>query len=449
MAMEKIDNGIGDEIAASFLKKLKIPLRDEAKKRKRLNSFLLKQSFGFVVHQDTFYGSGIEHDPLQGQYLTTFFSSFLGAEGNETLLLCGGQGSTKTLAQIKAIMEYIERYALRCKLLLSPVMCEESLQCRDVLSLLDEKKISKQCINDINLYSIWATNVLIEQKELIPLQSIYDINSILNKKSENGFRAISTGSGMAAHFDAGEALKRGTLELIERDAFMRWWLCPESGVVINVPSVKKKSERIKNCLSLYLDNDDIEIRLIQLSSPVNIPVVIAIATSSNFKKPPALLLGASSGFDLKEVAARAIEELGIATLNIVARFQKDSQWLSKPPDLSSLGSMNSPQDHMYLYHHPELLEHLLFLPEILNQKPTKIIVDGPSSMDELKEALKAKKMDLCVLDVTPEIFQEYGVTVVRCFIPQLHQLYFGFPLPTNMKEKSQLSVADTLPHCFP
>ncbi|KKP25809.1 MAG: hypothetical protein UR14_C0004G0061 [candidate division TM6 bacterium GW2011_GWE2_31_21] len=406
----------------------------------------------------TFCGSGLENDFLKDSYLSTLLAVLPAKSQQDSMMLCGGHDKDEKIAAIKAVMEFVERYALRNLSLNSPIFISYKDE-KDLhfASMGDFKKqfkkelVDKKFENDLEKYTTIAIDVTAEKAVLIPLQTIFNSEKFLtaNRLDLNKCAISSTSNGFAAHSNFEKAAEKSVLELVERDAFIRWWSKPENCIVLKV--AKKLQKEMDLIVNFIKDNLNVEtyIKFLLLSSPLNVPVVLAYLSSSQKDGYPAIIVGASADFDLESAKTKAFSELKIGILNFIARFQKDPKWLEKGIDLESFKKFDIPEDHFYFYQHPEVLPHLKFLKVILNSKSQENVkCDGPKNFDELKVKVKKQGFNWYLVDTTPKVFEKSGVFVVRSFIPQLYPLYFGAIWPFDMK-CSKLSVASKFPHCFP
>ncbi len=448
----------GEEIFDNFNQRL----GKVSNKEDDLSTFLLDESVGFVSFFNSFKGSGLPNDFLENTYISTLLTMLPSAGKEEpTATLCGGEDESKSLSKTKATMEFVERYSLKNISYNTSILKtkDENFESFDssifdnFSALFQKNLVTPSFKKSFSNYLVWGTDVLKNSKTLVPLQAFFNAKTMLEQYGIkfNDFVPTSSSSGFAAHIDGKKALEKSILELVERDAFIRWWMRPENAISCRVPAgLQSKFQKILSVLSEVLGLDSLEGRLLLLKSPLRVPVLFAFITSKDYEMPPAMLVGAGADFDLKKACEKAISELGIAALNFVARFSKDPNWVEKGVDLKNFQNIRSPQDHIYFYHHSEVLPRLKFLDKVLNLDEVALDkIDGPKNIEQLKEEMKKKGMDWYAIDATPQIFKKFGVFVARSFVPQLYPLSFGAHWPFDLKDVSQISVAADLPHCFP
>lgn len=418
-----------------------------------LETFLLQDAFGLVAYFHSYHGSGIETDIVAGRFIATMVTAFPSlSSDNGGLLLCSGQDRLEERARLKAIMEFVERYAYIQQVIRGPILQGDSrfpavnIDMTDFITLLQPEKCSKTFLSSLYRYGIGGYDLIEKKQVRVPLLCLYD-----GKKHLSGVQSLilrQSGSGSAAHFSLKQAVEHALIELVERDAFMRWWLWPESAIVLAPDDDAMVSiDLIRTALKTQV-GIDVAVRLLALPSPLGIPVVLALLTSNNQRIPPGLIVGAGASYTLSEACNKALIELSGGVLNFIARFSH----VVPTAALSSeqFTKVKTPEDHLFLYHRPDMLKFVTFVPALLVRQPeTTFNMQGPRCFNELLEKLQQKAMRCYVVDVTPKIFEPFGVCVVRCIMPGLYPLYFGYPLPFDLSGISPQSAAGKVPHCFP
>jgi len=451
----------GNCLFESFKNKLGFSEFDAKEDLHRLKDFLLKEAVGLVSYFNTFQESGLPKGFLKDLHLSTLLTELPSYKDGPRSILCGGEDKNKEISQIKAIMEFIERYALMNIVFDSSILCrregdgfEKFNYCalEQFVGHFKEELVSSKFLKTFSNHQVWGVDILAKEKVLLPLQALFNTKYFLKKYGTalSGYIPPTSSNGFAAHFDENKALEKSVLELIERDAFVRWWMKPEEVVAIKPEGeVELELNRVVGGLQEILGKKNLEVRLLKLPSPLSLPSVFAFITSPE-DGLPALLVGASAGFDVCSASIKAISELEIAALNFIARFQKDPNWVEKGVDLENFKDIKNSSDHIYFYHHPEVLSKLNFLDKVLNLKP-QVLDDAQSikNVGQLKEEMIRQKMHWYAIDATPKVFEKFGAFVARSFVPELYPLYFGSAFPFKTDDLSSLSVAENLPHCFP
>ncbi len=249
-------------------------------------------------------------------------------------------------------------------------------------------------------------------------------------------------NGFAAHTNFDDAAYNALLEVIERDAFMRFWFAPERGrVLAQDEDVQKRARALDQVLQNAGVNSGSQVLLVQLRAQEDVPVVLAFLSAKDQAEAPALSMGAGASAAVDDAIDKALCELEVNTLNILARQARCPAWQDEKVSIKIESSCGS-KEHTQLYHHPSIRTKLKFLDYLLGQKPTSLCVvrDGPYSSKEIC-------LQNTVSEVTPEMLAGLAV-VVHATIDDAYPLVFGFPIPFEF-ECTQLSVARELPHPFP
>lgn len=346
-----------------------------------------------------------------------------------------GFAQDQSLAELKAVMEYLERYAFMLQ------------TCQLGTSEYDEGIIGKylELFNRdftgreqdyLRSRAFWAINL--RTGELAPIPSAF-------VDSEGKLDSIHpTSNGFAAHVDFRKSMCGCILELVERDAFMRFWYDPERAFGFE-PSAGAQADigRMVSVLQEVLANDRLASRCFIVQSPTRLPVVMVVICSQDFSLPPSLCAGYGAGFSVEEALAGAVRELRINVGNLVKAVAVYDDYLEWKPD----SPIESAQDRMHLYSTSAPREKLKFLDR--DNPVMKGVVEEVEahSLEVLVNRFAQVGFDLFGLDFTPACFQDKGVFVTRAFSPQLIPLQTcdedTFRLPTG-----RLSARLALPHFF-
>lgn len=355
-----------------------------------------------------------------------------GASSNETST---GFASNRNLAELKAIMEYLERYAFLLK------VCRLKTHEFDARVISDYLSLHSESVTDaedkiIKSSACWGLNLSTHEIRAIPLSFLY---------SDGRLRFIRpSASGFGAHTDFKLSLCSSILELVERDAFVRFWYDPRRSYVFEPEAkITMAIDGIQSALKTVLNNDRLGSKCFVIESPTKLPVVMLTISSLDSSKPPSLCFGLGVGFNLQGAMTGALKELRINASNLVKAVSLFDGFLTR----RFANKIVSIQDRMNLYATSTPRAKLRFLD---TERP---LVEGvvesteQDSLDALIERLNKINFDIYGLDCTPSCFQQMNVFVTRAFSPQLFPLQFEadtrFNLPTG-----PLSVHQELPHFF-
>jgi len=346
-----------------------------------------------------------------------------------------GASTDINLARLKSLMEYLERYAFFMRL------CKYKTQeiDEDIINktlALYKKKVSATEMDCITSQACWGLNLLTNKINAIPQSFIYNNTQMrFIKPTTNGF---------GAHVTFKKSLCSSILELIERDAFVRFWHDPENAYNFE-PDDQVMSE-IKSIMSILkepFNNADLACNFFILRSPTKIPVILITISSNDFSKGPSISFGCGVGFDITSAITGAIEEIRINAINLIKGISVIDGFLSK----KFTGKIESMQDRANFYATNVPRAKLKFL-DIKNPLVDGIVEDEINhDVDALVERFKQIDFDIYAIDCTPACFEDKNAIVTRAFSPQLYPLHFeqegAFALATG-----PTSSCGELPHFF-
>ena len=396
-------------------------------------------SFGFVqaiTVSDKVGLDNAKYDKLLGNlFHARLIYKMINADGLSANTSSMGAALDIDLARLKALMEYLERYAFFVKL------CKYKTQEVDHLIIEKTLALYKKTVSDgemahITSQAIWGLNLLTNETNAIPLVFIYNNMqvSFINP----------TTNGFGAHVNFRKSLCSSVLELVERDAFVRFWHDPENAYNFEPgESIKLEIKSIISILQEALNNADIGYNFFILQSPTKLPVVLITISSNDFSKAPSLSFGCGVGFDLASAIEGAVEEIRINAINLVKGISVIDGFLSK----KFTGKIESMQDraNFYATHVPR--RKLKFL-DAKNPLVEGVVEDAVrADLDAIVERFKEIDFDIYAIDCAPACFQDKNVVVTRAFSPQLYPLQFvqedAFALV-----KGSTSSCGELPHFF-
>jgi ribosomal protein S12 methylthiotransferase accessory factor len=270
---------------------------------------------------------------------------------------------------------------------------------------------------------------------------------------------IST--GMACAPNLATAIYKGTLEAIERDAFMITWHNRLSRPLIDLASVDDPYAR--RLLGL-LEGVPVRCHACFLSLDIPVPIILVVLSSTS-GRPPYTVVGLGTDLDPQRALIQALEEvyLGYWGMNRYA-LQKNN---FKPE--KNYSNVNIPIQHGYAHAiWPELRESMEFL---LASDTELSIQDLPNVFNEsmvanvntLVDLLREKGVDVISKDLTTPDIDGVGFKVVRAVVPGLKTLdinhacrYLGgkrlYEVPFQMGLLAHPMAEEGLnpfPHVFP
>jgi ribosomal protein S12 methylthiotransferase accessory factor len=344
----------------------------------------------------------------------------------------GGASFNKHKAIIKAVGEAIERYCLgfykEKNFLRVPYkkIKDKSLPLEDIISFSKNqllKKGFKDCNWQENDVFFWIKGFsLFDEKEFyIPSQLVF---VPYNFRKEKIIRLpISTGGASGTSFN--ETLLRGTLEVIERDAFMIHYLSSSYGELIDFQDNPELSK-----IKRYFKKYHLDLYLINLPTDINVYNFLALIIDKT-GVGPAVSAGLKSGLDPLKVAVGAIEECWHSRpwirddLNKLPNLEKIIREGKKLTDVKKRGLFWSSLK-MLKYIYPWIQNRKRIKFKKMKSLSTKNI---NNDLSFVLKCLKEQNHKVYYVDVTRPEVARYGFKVLKVIIPSLHPLYLDEPFP--------------------
>lgn len=240
----------------------------------------------------------------------------------------------------KAIGEMLERYSLA-------IYRNEDLIKASISSLkktnqpfLDPRKIShfseKQkelnsqfVFDEDSLFQwVWGKSLFNKKPILLPAQSVFW--NYCHHKFKESYLAESNTNGTAGMFSLNSAILSGLYEIIQRDAFLIFWLNKISPPRINISGIKNKLfvQSIEN-----LKSKGFSITFFDVTSDLNIPACVAILSDPSGY--PKINVGGGCDMNPESAMKAAFGEALMGNYSI--KYQpKDDQLVSSKSSLLSL-----------------------------------------------------------------------------------------------------------------
>ena len=370
-----------------------------------------------------------------------------------------------------AIGESVERYALKNYLPKKNEYVDASYNSikKDALNIhsltgispeLRKKNIFNTKFNSQDIFR-WVEGIsLTQQKKIwIALQLVsFAGNEGVSQRNEPRLRyLVSTGAG--AHTTLNDAILSGTLELIERDAFMITWVNK-----ISPPKIDLRSVSDENLQKLFMQftRYNLELHALYLPSDFNVHTVLSIIIDKT-GVGPAVCVGASSDFSIHDAIKNAVQESLASRLGIRAKLHdmklnvNDIQY----KDVSSLGRW----ERLALWANPvntNEIEFLLSSKQISvdNIEQYKIPSTSKDKVSALVEEFRKNKVELSYKEILDKETSKYiGFQSVMMVAPELQPMHLLEKLPyldgDRMKSvPKKLNIQtfikkNIIPHPFP
>ncbi len=361
-----------------------------------------------------------ELEKLSGHSDFFYFKAVLGNTGIfgniESYPTAAGVSLDRDTALAKAIGESIERYS-------SAIYHYEDLL-YDSFENLEDQAIhpnefnhlsSKQFQAETNpcapftvqskTYWAKALNLIDQQFYYVPASMVYCPYEPNYRIGEHQyFETMST--GLSAHITDEKAIINGILEVIERDAFMSFWLLQKE-----IPQIEKSSvnERCQKAISKF-HSIGYEVDLRVNTGDHGIPTIISQLFGSNGELVPHVIAAATCLNPNESI------EKSLAELSLMERFiqkRKDQNSFSQP--------VNHLHDHVLFWLNPNNK-----LPAFLRKKSSHLNIQkignfekssDSQSLLNIVQKIEATGHKILAVDVTLPEIKSLGMHVYRSLIP--------------------------------
>lgn len=314
-----------------------------------------------------------------------------------------------------------------------------------------------------------ARSLISNQKIFCPLQLVSGLYFRKNvrtprheKKAEPMLRwGITT--GLATGQSLEEAIAKGILEIIERDAFMITYLNKLSPPVLDLKDLTEQDKDIKKVIKSF-KRYRLDVQLVSLPNDFSVNVILALVIDRT-GLGPALSAGASADFDLKTAILDALAES--QTIRYSQRHIRDTD--AHPKDIEGTqrirrlifwsDSINLPKIEFLLQGEKQKVD--------LNQEKNFYQITERKSrkkywirkLNFLISRLKKHKYEACYVELTTKGVKNLDLRCVFVVIPQLQPMSLETSIPylagNRLKEvplKLGYRPAEDLnkdPHPFP
>lgn len=376
-----------------------------------------------------------------------------------------GSDAIEKVAKGKAIMESIERFCGRSDKISSIIRCtadelggKNYIHPRNLAaySNLQRKKGWLNHLTEFkrNLVFEWVEmeGLFGKQSKYVPLCFASYYYSQHGKEKKRIF--ISSSNGMAAHTSKEESIRRGALEIIERDAIMIYWFnkIPPIKIALNssMPGYVKRFVDKINSIGLNCTVVDLTLD--------TVPIVMAIA-SGVYKNNRTFFCGAAASENYQSAIIKSIEELEFSVWSRLSDFDD----LKAKINQINVLDISTPLDHEAVYMRKDMINHLDFL---LKGDEVISLADVENDNYDVFEAIRKIGSEIYHIDMTHECVKKtmLDISVSRVIIPDFIPITFGYgqeplamkrlldvPFRVGLRKKS-LKEADLingyLPHFF-
>lgn len=250
--------------------------------------------------------------------------------------------------------------------------------------------------------------------------------------------AFVNSSGCAASPNRCHALQNALLELVERDAFMRFWMSRQGAVPLSLTAEALGEATRKLCQ--HLMQQGCRVTLLRLTTPWA-QVVLSVAQHASLQFT---LCGAGAGWTVADAVHKAMGEI---TTGVLARLAGVQTQPITPE------AVRYPVDHLHLYCQPEHFRRADFLFELPTGKGVVKASPAPATLPSLLAAFEAAGQGAYVAWQPEESltrdYKNRPIHVARVVAPGLVPIAFGAALmPLGMGIPLH-DGWDGFPHPFP
>ncbi|HZX12761.1 MAG TPA: YcaO-like family protein [Candidatus Nanoarchaeia archaeon] len=249
---------------------------------------------------------------------------------------------------------------------------------------------------------------------LVPGQVIYLSQDFENEPVLR--EQISTGA--ALHSDRESALVSGTLEIIERDAYITAYLRKK-----NLKKIKYEGcggELVK--LTKYLQRYALEPSSFDLTSDLGIPTAMTI-TLDRTGIGPAVNIGLRSGFTIEDAIFGSMLES--IQCRRTTRIIKSTKYAGRKIRSDELSTINNRYFYWYDLERISDLNFWLSSDDYIERGDLNDVPTQHRNFEYLKTLMRERGYNLLSSDITwPEI-KKAGFLVYKVVVPELHPLYLN------------------------
>jgi len=304
---------------------------------------------------------------------------------------------------------------------------------------------------------ILADSITERKSKYIPACINFIPYNLHYRKDGEAIIANAVSTGCATSYNIGDAIFRGILELIERDAFMIFWRnrleCPR--IVID------ESSDIFETFITKFDRPGLKYEIYDTTLDLEIPSFFGVLTDSRGDSIGRVVGGACNPNPTVAIL-KTLEEL---VQGLKWKDHKEATEMKSFPIVKDFTNIRSFENRMELYAFNDLEEAFDFL-KSSEEVPVSELekkYNSDYSLDSIIEIFTKKGYEILVTDLTPLEVENCNMKVVRVIIPQLEIMdgdhLFPFlggnrwriiPKELGYKKKvSTLSDINPYPHPYP
>lgn len=370
----------------------------------------------------------------------------------------GGCAFTEEDARIAAYGEAIERYCScvfrgdELRTASYTDIGEPAIDPTAVVNFSSQQRASMEtaslCGVDDDLSWVVGTNLESGAKTHIPAQLVY----LSYPPDAEPFIRNPISTGLATGSSREMAIRNGLSELVERDAFMIYYLNKTELPVIDLDTAAPRVRRLVDRVTGH----GLELTVVDATTDLGVPVAIAVLVDRESR--PAVTVAAAGGSDANAVIESALEEVVQTRLWTIQQLETED----RSPDDLALAEIDSYVDRGLFWSVQDRIADLDFWIE--SHRTTTVDAFETDLTDEgMADRVTAAGYDCYAVDLTTREISNLGFTVQRVIVPRLQPLYLlerlryfggdrlaGTPVEMGYRDTPQTEAAlNTVPHPFP
>lgn len=341
-----------------------------------------------------------------------------------------GSGLSATDAEIRTLMESVERY--------SNMVVDESQ-----LIWSSYSKLKRNAVNpaDLGLYSDevynrdgmecsrftvnaeipWVAGIDLYSRKTVMVPADFVFYPAIRERP----LVFDTSNGASAHADSVRAILNGLYEVIERDSFLTMWLNKISMPILDANTLPFGFDE-----SLKLINDyGMHVKLVDLTNDTSVPAIMAVCFNKEPDKAPALLVGAGAHIEPEKALEKALFEMEFMLTEMLEHPNKKR--INRADQISTM------YEHPLYYLNPNKRKFWEFM--ISGTKINSLQKFAKSSFNNnycvlmhIVKHLHGMNHKVIAVDVTPRDISKMGVKTVKVFVTGFQPLYVGNNLRLNV-----------------
>ena len=337
------------------------------------------------------------------------FSAIRPTSQDGSISIYGGKGISTEHAKASAMMEGFERYSAERqddKTIIGTISEIENVgNVINPKSLNLPSEFEKKDISSINFEWSLTHDLISDEDYYVTSNAIFHPYVLDDNTCETLFK--SNTNGLASGNSKEEAILHGMFEVIERDAWSIFELTHKNSKQINLDTIE--SDVINDSLLKFSENE-INIKLMDLTADINIPTIAASADDTLLKDAGLLTLGIGTHLDPEVAILRALTEVAQSRATQIHGAREDTV---RADFARTAGYERMKRINKHYFQQDEVQ---IDLNDIKNKSTDSITKDIDIVLDELKTN---KIEHVLYYDLTrPEL----EINVVRVIIPTM-ELY--------------------------